>query len=410
MPKPIIVCWMLLIFIITPALAVAGVREDFETGLAFGKKGDYDTAIKLFTRVIQSGQLSKSNLSTAYHNRGYSWYLKKNYQKAIADLDTALRLNPNRPDSHSLRSRAFEKIGMLERALSDMEQYIKVKPQDTRGLKRFGRLQAMLDARGGSADRSVRSNGDQAGQTKPAKYAYYLIGKTNSMAGSRIAILADSKDWTALRACVTRQGGKIIAIVGAEALTALRKGVIDATITTRALLPRALDYLEGYQVVGISCTPSPTASLHPRSRPFKTMDESSRGSPSKSANAVTSEERFTIVDDGVIRDIRTNLEWLVGPDIDTNRIDAIYWVKSQRVGGGGWRMPFTEELHALYQPGVGSRNMSLMFKTTGWCIWTGENTGGTNAVTYYDFQSGRSDDIAENWSRGCRAFAVRAKR
>ena len=73
---------------------------------------------------------------------------------------------------------------------------------------------------------------------------------------------------------------------------------------------------------------------------------------------------------GVIRDNQTVLEWLVGPDRDTDYAMAEKWVASlSGVSGGGWRMPTVAELKTLYQWGVGDRIMDPVFGTTGWWVW-----------------------------------------
>jgi len=64
--------------------------------------------------------------------------------------------------------------------------------------------------------------------------------------------------------------------------------------------------------------------------------------------------------------MKTGLEWVVGPDRDTNYEQAKQWVAACRLAGGGWRMPKLGELSTLYQEGVGERNMDTAFKTTGW--------------------------------------------
>ena len=75
--------------------------------------------------------------------------------------------------------------------------------------------------------------------------------------------------------------------------------------------------------------------------------------------------RFMISSDGAIADSRTGLEWVVGPDRDTNYAQAEQWVVNCKVMGGRWRMPMRQELSTLYQKGVGERNMDPAFKTTG---------------------------------------------
>jgi hypothetical protein len=60
--------------------------------------------------------------------------------------------------------------------------------------------------------------------------------------------------------------------------------------------------------------------------------------------AHASEERFSRSTDGVITDSQTNLQWLVGPNQDTNYKQAENWVAAQTVAGGSWRMPTAKEL------------------------------------------------------------------
>ena len=120
------------------------------------------------------------------------------------------------------------------------------------------------------------------------------------------------------------------------------------------------------------------------------------------------EEKITVSSDGVISDSVTSLEWVVGPDRDTNYAQARQWVASCKTAGGGWRMPTRKELRALYQKGVGKHNMDLAFKTTGWHIWAEPRD--SSSAWALDFHYG--DDY---WSTRFssfyrRGFAVRSRR
>lgn len=79
--------------------------------------------------------------------------------------------------------------------------------------------------------------------------------------------------------------------------------------------------------------------------------------------------RFLVSSEGVIRDTKTGLEWAVGPNRDTNYEEAVRWVASCRLAGGGWRMPMRNELRALYQKGVGDRNIDPVFKLSESWVW-----------------------------------------
>lgn len=84
----------------------------------------------------------------------------------------------------------------------------------------------------------------------------------------------------------------------------------------------------------------------------------------------TGATRFAVTSDGVITDSQTSLEWVVGPDRDTDYGEAAQWVANCKVAGGGWRMPTRQELATLYQQGVGERNLDPAFETMGWYAWS----------------------------------------
>jgi hypothetical protein len=87
---------------------------------------------------------------------------------------------------------------------------------------------------------------------------------------------------------------------------------------------------------------------------------------------------FLLFDNGVVKDKRTGLEWIAGPDKETTWSGAKSWIakiNKHEFSGGHWRMPTIEELKTLYRDGVGTRNMSPLLKTTGWWVWSGEVFG-----------------------------------
>ncbi len=62
------------------AVAVAGsicwAWDRWDEGAAARKRGDYDTAIAIWTEAISSGELSEDNLAQIYYNRGIVWLNK----------------------------------------------------------------------------------------------------------------------------------------------------------------------------------------------------------------------------------------------------------------------------------------------------------------------------------------------
>jgi hypothetical protein len=98
------------------------------------------------------------------------------------------------------------------------------------------------------------------------------------------------------------------------------------------------------------------------------------------ARDVKWDEHYVLCDNGIVYDENTRLEWVVGPDKDTDWNEAKAWVDNLSLAGGGWRMPTTEELKGLYKKGRGRRNMTPLLKTTGWQVWSGETRSSSDAL------------------------------
>jgi uncharacterized caspase-like protein len=111
---------------------------------------------------------------------------------------------------------------------------------------------------------------------------------------------------------------------------------------------------------------------------------------------------------GIVKDTKTGLEWVAGPDKVMSWDEAKAWVESLNIGGGGWRMPTVEELEGLYQEGKGARNMTPLLKTTGWWVWSGELKDSSAAWYFFFGFLGRLWHLRD-YSFDGRAFAVRSR-
>jgi len=120
--------------------------------------------------------------------------------------------------------------------------------------------------------------------------------------------------------------------------------------------------------------------------------------------------RYIAYANGVVLDVKTGLEWFVGPDRGTSWYEANEWAENLNFAGGGWRMPTKKDLETLYQRDVGTRNMTPLLKTTGWWIWSGKKEGSSKAW-YFDFIDGIqlwfSQSDSDTLRRG---FAVRSRK
>jgi len=130
---------------------------------------------------------------------------------------------------------------------------------------------------------------------------------------------------------------------------------------------------------------------------------------SSSDGVIARDDRFIKFENGVVKDPQTDLEWVAGPDRDTNWYDAKKWIDNLKLAGGGWRMPTIKELGSLYQQGVGSKNMTPFLKTTGRWAWSGE-TKGSSSAWYFTFRNGYHYWNSHTASFYGRGFAVRSRK
>ncbi len=120
-------------------------------------------------------------------------------------------------------------------------------------------------------------------------------------------------------------------------------------------------------------------------------------------------DRFIAYNNGIVKDNKTGLEWIAGPDKNTNWEEGKLWVESLTVDGGGWRIPTIKELKTLYEEGVGTHNLTPLLKTTGGYVWSSEIKKGSSAPNGFLF-----DDVDEHWGFPSvfdeRVFAVRFRK
>jgi len=126
------------------------------------------------------------------------------------------------------------------------------------------------------------------------------------------------------------------------------------------------------------------------------------------SNGTERDSDYVASGSGIVKDNKTGLEWVAGPDRDMTWEEARSWVNSLNIDGGGWRMPITDELEGLYWEEAGLRNMTPLLKTTGWWVWSAETEGSSGARGFY-FDNGNGGWRDRSISHDGRAFAVRSR-
>lgn len=96
-------------------------------------RSDYDRAIALYSRAIDSGKLSGRHLPDAHHNRGRSYHALGQYDKSIADYGRIIELNPYFAQVYVSRGHAYRAQGRLDLAIKDYGQVVELAPQKPDG-------------------------------------------------------------------------------------------------------------------------------------------------------------------------------------------------------------------------------------------------------------------------------------
>jgi tetratricopeptide (TPR) repeat protein len=99
-------------------------KRDFDRGIA-----DYDTALQLNPLLVD-----------AYYNRGNLWFYKNDMNRAIADYDAALSLNPNYASVYQNRGSIQLSKGELDRAMADLDAALRLNPANPNGYVNRGTI------------------------------------------------------------------------------------------------------------------------------------------------------------------------------------------------------------------------------------------------------------------------------
>jgi lipoprotein NlpI len=134
-------------------------------GLASGTKRDLDCTIADLDQAIR---LNPED-AWAHNIRGNAWSYKGDLDRAIADYDQAIGLVPNYPVAYINRGNTWRDKGDLDRAIADFNEAIRLDPKDSRAYLNRGRTNLYARALAEAvADLS------QASELNP-KYAYTAL-------------------------------------------------------------------------------------------------------------------------------------------------------------------------------------------------------------------------------------------
>jgi tetratricopeptide (TPR) repeat protein len=90
---------------------------------------NFSEAIQAYSEVIEmNSEYEPEILAGAYHNRGFSFYNQRQYQKAIDDYDMSISIDGRNADSYINRANAYVALEMNSEALADFTKAIELSP------------------------------------------------------------------------------------------------------------------------------------------------------------------------------------------------------------------------------------------------------------------------------------------
>jgi len=105
----------------------AKVQSLISQGSAALKRNQYGLAISRFTAALQMNPAQNASV-VLYDLRGVAESLSGRQERAIADYDRALRVDPDYAATYMNRAIAYQKMGDLDRAIADFDQAIRRNP------------------------------------------------------------------------------------------------------------------------------------------------------------------------------------------------------------------------------------------------------------------------------------------
>ena len=113
----------------------------FLSGLAYYVKGDYDNAIKDFTKSIKL----KSDYFPPYHQRGRTYYITGETKRAIKDFTKTIKIHPKFVEAYYERGRAYFVKGDYKRAIKDFTKATELKPNYAEAYYQRGRVHYKIE-------------------------------------------------------------------------------------------------------------------------------------------------------------------------------------------------------------------------------------------------------------------------
>ena len=161
------------------------------------KPDDQDRVIAACTRFLNDRGASQVNRANAYINRGIAWRAKGDLDRAIADYNEAIRLNPKDANAYASRGKAWGDKGDLDRAIADWNEAIRLNPKDSDLYRNRGYLYFYMGDFAVAAADLLRAN-DIADNAYAMLWRYLARGHLKQDGAPELGVNAarlKNKDW-----------------------------------------------------------------------------------------------------------------------------------------------------------------------------------------------------------------------
>lgn len=108
---------------------------------ALFKKNDPDLALELCEELLDDGQMDKETHAEVLVIRGMAYYKKNKPQQAQDNFSQALRVNPKEARAYLGRAKIHETQNRRDKAVADVEAYLRLQPQDRKAQAWLQQLQ-----------------------------------------------------------------------------------------------------------------------------------------------------------------------------------------------------------------------------------------------------------------------------
>ncbi len=113
-----------------PVFSVTAWADDVTDCTEAINTQDMQTKIDLYTKCIFEGDLSQTNLSIAYNNRGNAYDEIGQFNRAVQDYDRAIGLDPSDTNAFVNRGVAYGNLGQYTLSLGDYDRAIELNPNN----------------------------------------------------------------------------------------------------------------------------------------------------------------------------------------------------------------------------------------------------------------------------------------